>query len=144
HLAEELDVVGGAHMLEHADRNDAIVLVGLLTIIEELEPHTIGEAAFQRAAAGDGELLLRQRHTGNIDAELLAQEKRHAAPTRSDIKDILAGLQQQLGSDMALLVELGLLERLLAGLEIGAGILPVAIEEEVVELVLEVVVMGDI
>src|SRR5471030_2275036 len=42
---------------------------------------------------------------------------------------------------MALLVELGLLERLVAILEVGAGILPVAIEEEIVELSVEIVVM---
>ncbi len=45
---------------------------------------------------------------------------------------------------MVLLVDLGLLERLIAGLEIGAGILAVAVEEEVVELVVEVVVMRDV
>ena len=45
---------------------------------------------------------------------------------------------------MALLVELGLLQ-CLAGLgEVGTGILAVAVEEEVVELVVEVVVMRDI
>ena len=45
---------------------------------------------------------------------------------------------------MALLGKLGILERAVVGLEIGAGILPVAVEEEIVELAREIVVMGDV
>ena len=56
---------------------------------------------------------------------------------RADVEHALPGLEQQLGRDVPLLVELRLLERLVAGLEVGAGILAVAIEEEVVELVVD-------
>ena len=141
HLAEVLDVVGDADMLEHADRDDAVVAVGLLAIVEQLEAHPVGEAALQRAAARDVVLLLRQGDAGHVDAVLLAEEQAHAAPARADVEHLLAGHQQHLRGDVLLLVELGLLERLVAVLEVGAGILPVAVEEEIVELAVEVVVV---
>ena len=122
-------------MLEHADRDDAVVAARLLAVVEQLEAHAVGHAALQGAAARDGVLFLGEGDAGHVDAELLAEEQAHAAPARADVQHLLAGLQQHLGGDVLLLVELGLLERLLAGLEVGAGILPVAVEEEVVELV---------
>ena len=131
-------------MLEHADRDDAVVAARLLAVVEQLEAHAVGHAAFQGAAARDGVLFLGEGDAGHVDAELLGEVQAHAAPARADVEHLLAGLQQQLGGDVALLVELGLLERLLAGLEVGAGILPVAVEEEIVELAVEVVVMGDV
>ena len=45
---------------------------------------------------------------------------------------------------MALLGELGVVERLLGMLEIGAAVLPVGIEEERVEPLVEIVVMRDV
>ena len=50
----------------------------------------------------------------------------------------------QLGGKMALLGELRILERLIGRFEIGAGILPVAIEEEIVQRAGEIVVMGNV
>ena len=131
-------------MLEHADRDDAVVAARLLAIVEQLEAHAVGHAAFQGAAARDGVLFLGEGDARHVDAELLGEEQAHAAPARADVQDLLAGLQQHLGGDVLLLVELGLLQRLLAGLEVGAGILPVTVEEEIVELAVEVVVMGDV
>src|SRR5216684_590786 len=136
--------MGDADMLEHADRNDAVVPAGFPAIVEQLEAHLVGNAAFERAAARHGMLLLGQGDAGHVDTELLAEKEAHAAPTRADVEHALAGLQQELGRDVALLVELGLFQRLLARLEIGAGILAVAVEEEIVELVLEIVVMRDV
>ncbi|MNT89644.1 hypothetical protein D3C72_2304120 [compost metagenome] len=45
---------------------------------------------------------------------------------------------------MALLGDLRLIERDAFGAEIGAGVLPVGIEEEIEELGRQVVVMGDV
>jgi hypothetical protein len=56
----------------------------------------------------------------------------------------MIGLQQQLGGDVALLGALGVGQALARMLEIGAGILPVRIEEERVQIIAEVVVMGDV
>ena len=56
----------------------------------------------------------------------------------------MALVDQQLGGEMALLGELRLLEPLPLALEIGAGILQVGIEEQLIEPVVEIVVMGDV
>src|SRR5215468_11968625 len=128
-------------MLEHTHRDDAVVPPALLPIVQELEAQPVGDAALKGAATGHRMLLLGEGDSGDVDAELLAEEKPQAPPARADVEHALAGLEQHLGRDVPLLVELGLLERLIARLEIGAGILAVAVEEKVVKLVLEVVVM---
>ena len=69
---------------------------------------------------------------GEIEAE--------PAPARADIEHALAGLDGELGGEVALLGELGLLQ-VAPWREIGAGILPVAIEEEVVDGAVDVVVV---
>ena len=52
--------------------------------------------------------------------------------------------EQQLGGEVALLGELGVVERLLGMLEIGAAVLPVGIEEQRIEPAVEIVVMRDV
>ena len=45
---------------------------------------------------------------------------------------------------MALLGELGVVERLVGRLEIGAGVLPVGVEEQRIEPAVEIVMMRDV
>ena len=71
----------------------------------------------------------------------LREIEREAAPAAADVEHALPRLQQQLGGDMALLVGLRLLDGLIGREEVGAGILPVGVEEKIVERVREVVVM---
>ncbi len=59
-------------------------------------------------------------------------------------RDALAGLEGELGGDVALLGELGLGEAGHAFLEVGAGILQVVVEEEGIEAAVEVVVVLDV
>src|SRR6202000_2613896 len=49
--------------------------------------------------------------------------------------------QQQLGGDVPALVELGGVDVVVGAEKIGAGILPIVVEEEVVKLVRQIVVM---
>ena len=56
----------------------------------------------------------------------------------------MAVVDQQLGGDMALLGELRLFERRSGMFEIGAGILAVGIEEQIVKPDVEIVMMGDV
>ena len=51
---------------------------------------------------------------------------------------------QKLGVEVALLRGLGLVERLAGVFEIGAGILAVGIEEQIVKALIEVIVRGDV
>ena len=53
-------------------------------------------------------------------------------------------VDEQLGGEMALLGQLGLFQRLPLALEIGAGILPIRVEEEPIEPSVEIVMPGDV
>src|SRR5262245_10970215 len=52
HLVEELAVVVDADMLEHADRDDAVELAGLLAIVAQVEPDAVAEAGAGGALVG--------------------------------------------------------------------------------------------
>src|SRR3546814_19365361 len=68
-----------------------------------------------------------------------------AAPAGADVEQLQARpVEQQLGRQVPLLVRLRLIQALLAAAEVGAGILAVGVEEEVVELAGKVVVVGDV
>ena len=54
------------------------------------------------------------------------------------------GLDQQLRGEVALLGELRVVERLIRLLEIGAAVLPVGVEEQRVEALVEIVVVRDV
>jgi hypothetical protein len=86
-------------------------------------------------------LLLRQGDADDLGAAGFCQIKRKAAPAGADIEHPHAGLDGELRGEVALLGVLGVLERAVRRLEIGAGILPVAIEEELVDAPVDVVVM---
>ena len=94
--------------------------------------------------ARDCELFLRQRDAGDPRAAVFGEIERKPAPAGADVEHALAGLDQQLGREMALLGELGVVERLVGRLEIGAAVLPVGVEEQRVEPAVEVIVMSDI
>src|SRR4029077_7086250 len=70
--------------------------------------------------------------------------QRQPAPAASDVQQFLTGLQAQLGGQMQFLVGLGGLQIVVVAAEIGAAVLPVLVEEEVIERAREVVVMGDV
>ncbi len=144
HLAEEDRVMHDADMLEHADGDDPIVTAGGLAVVAKLEAHAIGKPGIGGAALRQLELLARQGEPGDGDAAFAGEIERKAAPAAADIEHSLPGLQQQLRRDVALLVGLRHLDALVGRQKIGAGILPVGIEEEIVERVRKVVVMRDI
>ena len=70
--------------------------------------------------------------------------KREAAPAAADIEHPEPRRQAELGRDMGHLVELGLLDRVGEIGEIAAAILEVGVEEEAVEVVADVVMVGDV
>ncbi len=89
-------------------------------------------------------LLLRERDTGHIDAADFGEIESKPAPAAADVEYALVGFDRQLGRHMALLGQLGVIERLFRALEIGAAILPVGVEEERVETPVEIVMMRHI
>src|SRR5689334_23272084 len=79
-----------------------------------------------------------------MGASHLGEVEGHAAPARTDIEHALAAADEELGADVALLGKLRIVERLLGALEISAAVLPVRVEEQRVELLVEVVVVRDV
>jgi len=80
-------------------------------------------------------LFLRQRDAGNVRAGDLGHVKAEPAPAAADIEHaqipiVAVAAEQQLGGEVTLLGELGVVERLLRALEIAAAVLPVGVEEQ--------------
>ena len=59
-----------AHVLEHADGDDAVVLPLVDSIIAEVKSNLVGEPSLLGAQPRHAELLARERETGNRDAAL--------------------------------------------------------------------------
>ena len=119
-------------------------LPGDLAVVLQAEAHPVGEPGGRGALGGDAVLLLAEGDAGDVGAADAGEVERHAAPAAADVEDAGAGADQELGGDQPLLGELGLVERHAGALEEGAGILHVAVEEEPVEPLVEVVVVGDV
>jgi len=64
-------------------------------------------------------------------------------PTAADVEQTLAALQAQLAADVIELVALRLVQHVLVGLEIGAGVHPLRVQPQRVEGVGHVVMEGD-
>ena len=141
-------------MLEHADRDDAVERALHVAIIDQLEFHMIGDACLLRALPRHGQLLLRQRDADDIDAAFLVQIERHAAPAATNVQHLHARLEMQFGRDMRFFVELRLVQpraEVQPRIEvfgvigpIGAAILLVPVEEQIVERARQIIMMGDV
>ncbi len=127
---EERPVVIDADMLEHAHRDDGVERAFDVAVVLEQETRAIRQAAILGALVGDGVLLLRKRHAGDLDTAAVGEVEAEPAPAAADVEHLHPRLERQLRRDVALLGKLRRLEVGLAVLEIGAGILLVAVEEE--------------
>ena len=139
-LRKYVVVVVDADVLEHADRDDAVELAGDLAVVLELEAHGAGRPSL---AARSCEILSCSALSVTpvtSQPAVLARYNAEAAPARADVEHALARLDGELGGDVALLGELRLLQ-VVAVLEVAARILPVAIEEQVVDGAVDVVVV---
>ena len=128
-------------MFEHADRHDAVESALDVAIIDQAEIRVLRQAAFERAVLRDLELLLRQRDAGDLGAGDFGEIERKPAPAAADIEHLGARRRAQLGRQMTPFGELGVVERLVGRLEIGAAILLVAVEKQRIEPAVEVVMM---
>ena len=146
HGAEIGRVVADADLLEHADRGD---LVELALHLREKSFRTIStlscrprRATFSRASVACSS---DKRHAGRLDAVMLRGMADERAPAAADVEEAIARLQPQLAADHVELVVLRAGEIVVpVGLKVGAGIDHLRIEEEPVEGVRDVVVIGDV
>src|SRR5271154_1576081 len=135
---------GGADMLEHADRDDAVERTLDIAIVLQSKVDAILEPLLPRPLRGDDLLLLRQRHSGDARAGCLREIKSHPAEPTADVERAMAIVDQQFGGDMAFFRQLRLFEALARMLEIRAGVLPVGVQKEFVETMIQVVMTRDV
>ena len=96
------------------------------------------------APVGDGVLLVRQRHAGDIGAADLGKIQAQPAPAAADVEHAAVALEQELGGKMPSLGKLRFVERLIEALEIATAILPVGVEEQRIEPPVEIVMVRHI
>src|SRR5262249_33942339 len=92
-LAKERGVVADADVLEHADRDDPVIVLGDITVV--LHPEFNVEALFARASASDVELFVGQCYAGYARACDLRKIKRKPAPAPADVELALAWVTQE-------------------------------------------------
>ena len=131
-------------MFEHADRNDAVEGFTDVAIVLQPEFNPIGQPRVIGAIPRHRELLLGKGDAGDFGSGDACEIERHAAKPAADVERRRAILRQELGGDVTLLRRLGVVERLAGVFEIGAAVLAVRIEEEIVEARVEVIVAGDV
>ena len=83
-----------------------------------------------------------ERHAGDVGVRHRGQIKGEAAPSRADVEHLYPrAIEPQFRRDVPLLVLLSPFKTVVGRSEIGAGILPVAIEKNVVKLGGEIVMV---
>ena len=141
HGVEIGPVMRHADMFEHADRDDAVELPGHVAVIAQLEFHFVRQPLGLGALGGPGMLFGREGDAQNLRSVIAREAERQPAPPAADLEHAHSGLQQQFPGDMRLLGSLRFLQAHLGLPEIGAGILPVFVEEEIVERRRQVIMM---
>ena len=133
-----------ADMLEHAHRNDTVEAILHLAIIQKLKADPVAQAHGARFLVSEGMLLFRQGDASHIHVGHRSEIERQVSPAASDIENAQTRLHVELGGEEPELVLLRLLETLFVVEEIGAGILHTFVEKQAVEIVAEIVVVGDV
>ena len=137
--------IGMADVLEHADTDRLVeaAILGQVAIVHQLQRHPVLQALGGDPLTGQRELFAAQGDAEHLGAELAGGEACQPAPAAADIEQAVAGLEPQLAAEQAQLGLLRLVEILLAGFEIGTGVDHVPVQPEPVEIVGQVVVVGD-
>ena len=128
-------------MLHHANRDDAVEAPLKCPIVEFSELDELVDAGFPGPIPCDTDLLGRDVDRDDTGPGRLRDVDRERAPARADLGHAHPGLQAELGGRAHEFVALGLLERLVFGIqEHAAGIVEPFVQEEPVEVGREVVV----
>jgi hypothetical protein len=114
-----------------------------VAVVEQLQVDLVLQAFGLHPLPGQGQLFLAQGNPKHLDPEFPRRKPRQPAPATSHVEQILTRLQPQFAAQMAKFVLLGLVDGLAAGFEITAGIRHVLVQPQLVELVGQVVVVGN-
>ena len=139
-------VIVDADSLEHADGGDRVETLGFqIIVVDDLHADLLGEAARGDLFARQRRLLHREGHAHRLNAIMLRRMADQRAPAAADVEMPGARLEAQFAADHVELVELALVDIVMEiGRVIGAGIDHLLVEEELIEGVRDVVVMGDV
>ena len=129
-------------MLEHADRGDAVVGLGLAerAVVGQFDADAPAQAALGDQAADMRMLVAAERDAVGAHAVVLGRPQQQRAPAGADVEKALALAQHELAADV---VELGLLrlrQRQPGGAEVGARVHALRVEPQRVERIGHVVV----
>ena len=131
-------------MFEHAHRHDAVELAGDCPIIHQLEPDAAGKTRRRSPGPGDLQLFVRKRDARHLCAMVARQRQRQPAPATTDVQNPHPRCNQKLARDMRRLGLLCGFKGLARISEIGAGILPVGVQKEIVDFWRQIIMMRHI
>ncbi len=151
HLGDELveaRIALAPDMLEHADRGEFVAGFYVVRDVAVVVMHVLdavgADAERLRALARERDLLAGNVERLDPDAVVARHVQRKPAPAAAGFDHQLARLQPQLAAHQIHLPDLRVLQRVGRPFEIGAGVLHLGIEPELIETVGEVVMRGDV
>lgn len=135
-------------MLAHLDGTDRVEgrrrrQVAEVAVVLQTNLDAVGQAAVGGASDGEIALLSRQRDTGGAHAVALCRVQDQRSPATPDIQQMHAWFQAELATDQIQLRGLRIVQRLARVGEIGRRVRHVVVEQQPVEVVGQVVMMGD-
>ena len=131
-------------MLQHAHRHEGVVLAADVAVVVLDELDLSGEPLARRLLARVGDLLVRDVERAHPHPVVARHVQRQRAPAAARLHHPLAGPEAHLAAHVVHLRLLGLLQRRLAVLVVGAGVDHALVEPEPVEVVAQVVVVVDV
>src|ERR1700730_13421239 len=141
-LPEKRVVIPLADVFEHANGDDAIEFFRDLPII--LNAKLAGKPFRSGPLLRNSHLFVEKIDADNRNLGVLREIETEPAPSASDVENLEAGPQQQLGGNVPLLGELRIVERSVAAFEISARILQVGIQKQAIDAIIDIVMMGRI
>src|SRR5262244_836811 len=145
HAGEEARIVDDAHVLDHPDGGDLVVarVRGQVAQVAMLDEAASLESLALDARHGPVRLGFGKRHSVRGDPVVLRRPDAEPTPAAADVEERLPRLEPELAADEIDLVRLRLLELAVGLAIVGARVEHEGVEEERVEVIGHVVVMGN-
>src|SRR3954447_928353 len=109
-------------VLDHTDAGDLVVRIsgGERAVVANRHPALVAQPRRFDPLLRERRLILTQRYSRRIDAVVLCGMHDQSAPAAANVEHPLAGLQPELSADEVELRQLGVVQALRLGAEIGA------------------------
>ena len=137
--------VGVADVFEHTDADHLVelLLARQIAIVSQLQPNMFGQPCGFAALLGQIQLGLTQGDTANLYPIVFRRMTGQAAPATSHIEQPLPGFQPKFAAQVIQLLRLCSRQRVFRGVKVTAGIHHLRIQPEGIEVVGQIVVIGD-